>query len=241
MGEKIVPLEMNLVRYSNPVSVKEREEKLTRKKLDGNDGLISNEKIKECDEILNCILPPREWEENGKLWRQKVSNQPATRMDVIKLTEMLDMNLQHLQARETGICPIRRALYSQCFDELIRQVTINCAERGLLLLKVRDELKMTMDAYQSLYESSIAFGIRKSLSAEHNKSDMQDRLTELEAEKQKIKDDLATAIAKYEMNQRQGTEQRIAEQQRYNEEINFLKRSNQQLKAQLEGIIAPKK
>lgn len=28
MGEKIVPLEMNLVRYSNPVSVTEREEKL---------------------------------------------------------------------------------------------------------------------------------------------------------------------------------------------------------------------
>lgn len=31
MGEKIVPLEMNLVRYSNPVSVTEREEKLTNK------------------------------------------------------------------------------------------------------------------------------------------------------------------------------------------------------------------
>lgn len=171
------------------------------------------------------------------------------------------MSLQQLQARETGICPIRRALYSQCFDEIIRQVefvftktklnmtmhiidfqvTINCAERGLLLLKVRDELKMTMDAYRSLYESSIAFGIRKSLSAEHNKLDMQERLTELEAEKQKIKDDLATAVAKYEMAQRQGTEQRMAEQQRHNEEINFLKRSNQQLKAQLEGIIAPKK
>lgn len=31
MGEKIVPLEMNLVRYSNPVSVTEREEKLSNK------------------------------------------------------------------------------------------------------------------------------------------------------------------------------------------------------------------
>ena len=25
------------------------------------------------------------------------------------------------QARETGICPVREELYSQCFDELIRQ------------------------------------------------------------------------------------------------------------------------
>ncbi len=48
-------------------------------------------------------------------------------------------------------------------DELIRQVTVNCAERGLLLLRVRDELKMTLAAYQTLFESSCAFGIRKTL------------------------------------------------------------------------------
>lgn len=53
-----------------------------------------------------------------------------------------------VQARETGICPIREELYAQTFDELIRQVTINCAERGLLLLRVRDELRMTIAAYQ---------------------------------------------------------------------------------------------
>ena len=29
-------------------------------------------------------------------------------------------------------------------DELIRQITINCAERGLLLLRVRDEARMTI-------------------------------------------------------------------------------------------------
>jgi hypothetical protein len=53
-----------------------------------------------------------------------------------------------LQARETGICPVREELYSQCMDELIRQVTINCAERGLLLLRVRDEMRMSIAAYQ---------------------------------------------------------------------------------------------
>ena len=31
---------------------------------------------------------------------------------------------------------VRRELYSQCFDEIIRQSTINCVERGLLLLRV---------------------------------------------------------------------------------------------------------
>ena len=55
-------------------------------------------------------------------------------------------------------------------DEVIRQVTINCAERGLLLLRVRDEIRMTIDAYQTLYESSIAFGMRKALMSEQKKA-----------------------------------------------------------------------
>ena len=56
---------------------------------------------------------------------------------------------------------------------MIRQVTINCAERGLLLLRVRDEIRMTIAAYQTLYESSVAFGMRKALQAEQGKSDME--------------------------------------------------------------------
>lgn len=90
-----------------------------------NDGKDKNEKIEELDEILNSIFPPKEWEENGKLWRQQVSNQPVTRMDTIKLTRMLNKTMKNLQARETDICPIRRALYSQCFDEIIRQVCLS--------------------------------------------------------------------------------------------------------------------
>jgi len=99
-----------------------------------------------------------EWTDNGQLWVQYVSSTPATRLDVVNLQEKLDHTLQARQARETGICPVRAELYSQCFDELIRQITINCAERGLLLLRVRDEAKMTVSAYETLYESSIAFG-----------------------------------------------------------------------------------
>ena len=108
-----------------------------------------------------------------------VSPTPANRIDVIQLQDKLDELLQRRQARETGICSIREELYSQCFDELIRQITINCAERGFLLVRVRDELKMTMQAYQSLYESSIAYGMRKALMAEQKKNEMQTNITQL--------------------------------------------------------------
>jgi len=55
-------------------------------------------------------------------------------------------------------------------------VTINCAERGLLLLRVRDEIRMTIAAYQTLYESSVAFGMRKALQAEQGKTDMKNQV-----------------------------------------------------------------
>ena len=98
----------------------------------------------------------------------------------------MDKQLQQRQARETGICPIREELYAQCFDELIRQVTVNCAERGLLVLRVRDEVRMTIAAYQTLYESSIAFGMRKALMAEQRKAEMETLIKTLEGETQDL-------------------------------------------------------
>ncbi|XP_042741095.1 axonemal dynein light intermediate polypeptide 1 [Lagopus leucura] len=196
---------------------------------------------KEPQEILNAILPPRTWEEDNRLWVQEVSSAPSTRLDVVQLQEQLDLKLQQRQARETGICPVRRELYSQCFDELIRETTINCAERGLLLLRVRDEIQMTIAAYQTLYESSIAFGMRKALQAEQGKSDMEKRIEELEEEKRELERLVSEEKAKCEAIEKREIERRQIEEKKHTEEVQFLKRTNQQLKAQLESIIAPNK
>ena len=73
------------------------------------------------------------------------------------------------EARETGICLKREDLYNQCFDELIRQITINCSHRGLLLVRIRDELKMNIESYRNLYESVLAYGMRKSMLGHRDK------------------------------------------------------------------------
>uniref|UniRef100_A0A8B9VPY9 Axonemal dynein light intermediate polypeptide 1 n=1 Tax=Anas zonorhyncha TaxID=75864 RepID=A0A8B9VPY9_9AVES len=189
-------------------------------------------------ELLNAILPPREWEEDKQLWVQQVSSVPSTRLDVVQLQEQLDLRLQQRQARETGICPVRRELYSQCFDELIREITINCAERGLLLLRVRDEIQMTIAAYQTLYESSTAFGMRKALQAEQGKHDMEKRIAELEEEKRELERQVNEEKAKCEAIEKRENERRQIEEKKHTEEVQFLKRTNQQLKAQLESIIS---
>lgn len=96
-------------------------------------------------------------EESGT-WAQYVSKEPASRLDVIALQEQLDKKLSERKARETGICPVREELYGQCMDELIRQITIDGPERGLLMLRTRDEIRMTIDAYKTLFANSVTFG-----------------------------------------------------------------------------------
>ena len=196
----------------------------------------------QTEDILNSILPPREWTEEGKLWVQYVSSTPATRLDVVNLQEQLDQQLQNRQARETGICPVREELYSQCFDELIRQITINCAERGLLLLRVRDEARMTISAYETLYESSIAFGIRKALVAEQKKIDLSQKCRELSAQIAEIESQNGTLKANISALEQSNKEKRESDELVHREEVERIVRTNEQLKTTLETMLsAPKK
>jgi dynein light intermediate chain len=70
-----------------------------------------------CDDVLNQILPAKEWEKDGKLYRQKLSNQPGTKLDMKNLNMKLNMYLKQFNAKEVGICPIKEQLYFQCFSK----------------------------------------------------------------------------------------------------------------------------
>jgi dynein light intermediate chain len=171
----------SLVKYDTPILISKTFAKKQPQSAgsSGSASTASSSRSTRTEDYLNSILPPREYQDSGQLWVQYVSPTPATRIDVISLQDELDKKLQERQARETGICPIREELYSQAADELIRQVTINCAERGFLLVRVRDEIKMTVQAYQTLYESSVAYGMRKALQAEQRKAEMLIRINQL--------------------------------------------------------------
>jgi len=161
---------------------------------------------------------------------------------VINLQEQLDRQLQIRQARETGICSVREELYSQCFDELIRQITINCAERGLLLLRVRDEARMAIAAYETLYESSIAYGIRKALMAEQKRTELNAKLKKLAENNQTTRSNIDQLKRSIELTQQRAIEKREAEEAAHREEVERIQKTNDQLKTTLESMLsAPKK
>ena len=51
---------------------------------------------------------------------------------------------------------------------------------------------MTIAAYQTLYESSVAFGMRKSLMSEQGKSDMEEEINSLKKEKRELEQQVYT-------------------------------------------------
>ena len=127
-------------------------------------------------------------------------------------------------------------------DELIRQITINCAERGLLLLRVRDEARMTISAYETLYESSIAYGIRKALMAEQRKSELDAKIRSLDETKADLQKQIDNLKSSMDAAQERSKAKRNADEAAHAEEVERITKANEQLKASLESMLsAPKK
>eukprot|EP00941_MAST-03F_sp_MAST-3F-sp1_P003708 g3708.t1 len=232
----------SLVEYDPPISLGEGESVqmvMEASKTISGPG-ESKAPASQLDEILHAVLPPREFvdQKENKRFMQYVSNAPSTRLDVIKLQEKLDDKLMQRQARESGICPVREDLYGQCFDELIRQVTMNCPERGLLMLRVRDEIRMTTDAYKTLYESSVAFGVRKQMEAEEGMPELEKRVKELEEEKKKKEGQVADLHHSSEVIEKRAAERRQLEMKKQKEEIEFLKYQSDHLESFFKAVNA---
>ena len=156
-------------------------------------------------------------------------SEPSTRLDVIALQEKLDDKLNERKARETGLCPVREELYSQCFDELIRQVTLDGPERGLLLMRVRDEVRMAIEAYKLLYSSSVTFGVKKQLKAEEGIPALEEQVARLEAENAHLEMEASELRSKSDILEKRENERRAADEKRRKEEVDFLKHQHQHL------------
>jgi len=75
---------------------------------------------------------------------------------------------------------------SEVFDELIRQVTLEQPERGYLLVRVREEIRLTINAHLEMHRSTLAFGQEKLNIAESSARDMVGVIAELTERKKKL-------------------------------------------------------
>jgi len=196
-----------------------------------NDG---GKKVPTVEDILGAILPPREFQgPDGMTMMQLVSPQPASRLDVIQLQESLDNRLVQRRAREAGLCAVRYELHAEVFDELIRQVTVNCPERGLLLLRVRDDFRTTVASHKALYENGINFALRKAAVADEGAQRLRDTISRLKHEKAELEARKQTLQNQMDVFEKQSHEDRLAEEQKREQETEYFKKSIQQLSLSL--------
>lgn len=112
---------------------------------------------------------------------------------------------------------------------------------GLLLLRVRDEIKMTIAAYQTLYQSSVTFGMRKQLQAEHGKADLEKRIEQLEKQKTKLENKVIELKSKMDAIDKRIKERKDVEEKKRTQEIEYLKYQESHLSKFLKSLTAEQK
>eukprot|EP00996_Jenningsia_fusiforme_P001646 NODE_2517_length_1180_cov_34.062776_g2299_i0.p1 GENE.NODE_2517_length_1180_cov_34.062776_g2299_i0~~NODE_2517_length_1180_cov_34.062776_g2299_i0.p1 ORF type:complete len:241 (+),score=75.25 NODE_2517_length_1180_cov_34.062776_g2299_i0:73-795(+) len=192
-------------------------------------------------EAINRFIPPREWLEDTTRWVQQASSEPASRLDVVLLQEKLDELLIASGAKETGLCPLRRKFYDECFDELVRQVTVECLERGLLMLRIRDEMRAILENYRTLFESRMGFGFRLALKGELEMKENAEKIQKTDAHARDLERQVEEWKQKIDTMVKQQEERFHEDEKKYAEEINTLKKENVSKKLQLESCCVVQK
>lgn len=106
---------------------------------------------------------------------------------------------------------------------------MNEPERGLLLLRIRDEIKMTIAAYQTLYQSSVNFAMRKQVQSEIGKAELDKRIEEYEALKKQKEDKIVELKSKIDAIERRNMERHEIMANKRKEDLNFIRVQEQHL------------
>jgi dynein light intermediate chain len=167
---------------------------------------------------------------------QPVSKKQALKEDLHQLNENLEFMLQNCKARRQGICAVRSTIMELLADELLRQVTIDQPERGLLLRRIRDEAKMTIEAYKCLHEAALQYGAQKLLDGARGTPEMVQRIDQLKKETEALHKEVKRLEARQASLVRCVEEQIQADNRRHNEEKAFLENSRKRLQQHLEDV-----
>ena len=107
-----------------------------------------------------------------------------------------------------------------------------------MLVRCRDEIKMTIAAYQTLYESSIAYGMRKALMSEQRKNQLQSEIKTLEDTCNRLTNETKQYEEDIKKMEAQDEEDRATEQKAHLDKVNYLNDLNTEYKQELETMLS---
>ncbi|CAF0722224.1 unnamed protein product [Rotaria sp. Silwood1] len=163
------------------------------------------------------------------------STRPNTQYDLNNLIERFHMMLYNEEALEIGLCQKRRRIYDDLFDELIRLITLQCTERGLLLGRIKNEYVQWMNTYEELYKSGMAYGLRQYLYKTEEKHKYEYVIQKLEDDCQQLHDEIDKESIRYEKLTQlinNDTEQNLLKTN-----VNILRSTNEILRRDLQNTL----
>merc|ERR1719446_499427 len=153
----------------------------------------------------------------------------SPRIDALTLTNRLDRDLANKQARPDGICPVRRDLFSNCFEDLLRRVSHDCVERGLLLQRVRDEARLTLDAYRTVFEGSVDYVTNTAWQDDEEIASQREYIKREEEEIKALSNQVDTLNAQRHAVMAEGTAVMATIREQHAKQVKALKDNEQQL------------
>ena len=97
---------------------------------------------------------------------------------------------------------------------------------------------MTIQAYQTLYESSIAYGMRKALMAEQRKNEMETNIKHLEDTCDELNREVDRLHQEIDDIVKRDKEESARDQKAHEDSVDYLKALNQDYKNELETLLS---
>lgn len=109
-------------------------------------------------------------------------------------------------------------------------------EAALLLLRARDQLKLTVEAYRTLHDASVAYGVRKQVQAEEGLPDLQAAVVVAGERKRALEARAAALRSRSDAADKRAGERRSADERRRAEELAFLRQQAKHLDGFLKAL-----
>jgi dynein light intermediate chain, axonemal len=224
-----------LIRYDIPYAPGDAKRSL---KLRQSLGCSAEERIVDPNVrvVIDSFITPRRWvdPDTGVTWVQHASPFPSSRIEAAETQARLHQQLEAYQARATGTCPIRSLLVAECMLEVLRQVTSECWERGLLLLHVYSERVAAQAAHRRLFESRVGHAFRLALKGEKDIAKVEEDMQQLRQRVEMLGQEEAELRQKCNDFEAYAEEQVLIASKRHSDALMKLKKEGAQKRAQLE-------
>lgn len=171
-------------------------------------------------------------------WLKVAAADHTSRLDVVQLHQHLQRRCVDEHARMRGVlCPIREKIFNDGLMELTRQITVLCPERGLLLKDLNAGMAQATETYDILFDSACQYAVRKSIERDLHYYLFEEKKV-LESEVRRLDNRVNELRAKHDGMMKRFEEQKLVNAKLHEEEINYMKKANQQLIGEIKRLVA---